>query len=86
MSDQVCYPTSHLPFYILSIVLVSFIFFMIFWQSKNQYDYHIALNQTDHNTQIMQPSTPTVTIGSHYSSHSSAVTASPFINPFKIKN
>ena len=82
MSDQVCYPTSQVPFYVLFIVLISFIFFMIFWQSnKNYHDYHISYQMTDNNI-YKKEQPPTVTIGSHFSSHSSAVASAPFRKPY----
>lgn len=83
--EEVCYPTSHIPFYILMIVLISFIFFIIFWKNpQNHIDYNIIYQQPDTLIKSIpsdHPRASTVIIGSHYSSHSSATTSAPFSMP-----
>jgi hypothetical protein len=91
MTDTVCYPQSHLPFYIIGIVFISLIFFMLFWQStKNFYELNYTANhpvnppilQQNPRTQNNPDFVPnTMTIGNHSSAHTSAITAAPYIPP-----
>jgi hypothetical protein len=89
MSDAVCYSKKHLPFYIVAIVLVAFIFFMLFWQSSQQmtyqFYYDMGRNFGVQPFSNLGSETPNVTtIGGHNSAHSSAIHASPYVAPVNV--
>ena len=80
-NDKVCYPVSHVPFYVIAIVFVTLIFFMTFWQSNEQkyFQYHHNVHHNKYEPfQPMQTNTGTVTVGHHNSAHGSAIHATPF--------
>jgi len=86
--DKICYPMSHVPFYIVAIVFVSLIFFMVFFQTNEQkyYQYfHNTHNKYEPMPQIVQnirQQQDGVTVGNHNSAHGSTIHAVPFIAPF----
>jgi hypothetical protein len=83
-ADKICYPTSHIPFYIVGIVFVTLIFFMTFFQSNEQkyYQYfHSTNNKYEPMPQIVQNirRDDGIVVGNHNSAHGSAIHAVPFV-------
>lgn len=82
-TNKICYPSSHVPFYIVGIVFVSLIFFMVFFQSKKEEKYYQYFHNT-HNkyepvTQQLSPQREGITVGNHNSAHGSMIHAVPFV-------
>lgn len=85
MNNAVCYPASHIPFYVMAIVFITIIFVIIFWQSNKQSKYEFYYNMHHSypgmisNANQMLPNT--MTIGNHNSAHGSPIIAAPYVAP-----
>lgn len=91
MPDKVCYPTSHLPFYIIGIVFASLVIFLIIWKFHDPKNYQFYYTQHKNvppaegfggpvpgfNPNSWIPNT--MTFGNHNSAHNSAIIASPYV-------